>query len=441
MSENIPHVRPASTRIALTMKPPARQGRPMQRDTLRQLLDQHRAGFSLPQPFYTDAGVFEADLEAVFATDWLFACNSCEIKQPGDHLVVDIAERDSVIVLRDRDGEIRAFHNSCRHRGSRLCLKEKGRSTRLVCPYHQWVYELDGKLRNARQMPPDFDRTGYDLVPVKTAVVCGMVYISLAASPPSLDRFRAAVTPFIAPHAPERTKVAFASTIVEQANWKLVIENNRECYHCAANHPELLVSLVEYAMPDDVAGTAAFKALMERSAAKWDGLGLPHQPADGGDEFRCIRLPFNEGAVSFTADGAPACQKLLGELTEPDLGSVRMFRVPNNWNHFLADHIIHFRVVPLGVDRTAVRTTWLVHEDAVEGVDYDLDHLTKVWTATNDQDRELAENNHRGIRSRAYRPGPFSPSEFMLNAFSNWYAAKMEAFIGPSGHRRLAAAE
>lgn len=409
----------------------------MSRDLVRSLLDQRRHGFSMPREFYVDDAIFKADLDAVFATDWLFACNVAEIKRPGDYLTLQIGD-DSLIVLRDRDGQVRAFHNTCRHRGSRLCNAETGHLNRLVCPYHQWVYELDGSLLHARQMPPGFSVEGYDLKPARIEVICGMVYVSLADDPPSLDAYRAAVTPYIAPHQPDRTKVAFTSTIIEEANWKLVIDNNRECYHCAGNHPELLVSLIEFALPDDAAATATFKGLMDRSAEKWDRLGLPHRPADGGIEFRCIRLPFNEGTRSFTMDGAPACRKLLGDFTEGDLGSVRMFRVPNNWNHFLADHIMHFRVLPLSADRTAVRTTWLVHEDAVEGVDYDVEHLTQVWTATNDQDRLLAENNHRGIRSRAYQPGPFAPSEFMLQNFSDWYAGKMAAYAGVPAPRLAA---
>jgi Rieske 2Fe-2S family protein len=411
----------------------------MLRDRVQTLLGQRRSGYSLPRDFYVDDDLYKADLEAVFLSDWLFACNACEIKRPGDYLTLEVGG-NSVVILRDRDGEVRAFHNTCRHRGSRVCSAEKGRANRLVCPYHQWVYELDGRLIHARQMPDDFDRSSHGLKPAGVEVICGLVYVSLAENPPSLDRYRAAVTPYIAPHQPDRTKVAFESTIVEEANWKLVIENNRECYHCAGNHPELLVTLVEFALPDDGAATAAFKGLMDRSTAKWDGLNLPHRPADGGQEFRCIRLPFNEGAVSFTLDGRPACNKLLGDFTDPELGSVRMFRVPNNWNHFLSDHIIHFRVLPLSADRTAVRTTWLVHEDAVEGVDYHIDRLTEVWTATNDQDRVLAENNHRGIRSRAYEPGPYAPSEFMLTNFTDWYAGQMGAFAGLPAPR-LAAAE
>lgn len=408
------------------------------RDRIRSLLAERREGFSLPQGFYVDPAMHEADLAAVFGTEWLFACNSCEIPKPGDFLTLEVGV-NPIVIVRDRDGQVRAFHNSCRHRGSRICGKEKGRANRLVCPYHQWVYELDGSLINARQMPADFDRSAYGLNPVHVEVICGMVYICLAETPPDLSRFRAGVTPYIAPHQPDRTKVAFEMTLIEDANWKLVIENNRECYHCAGNHPELLVTLVEFALPDDPRGPAEFKGLMERKTTKWDALGLPHAPADGGEEFRCIRLPFHEGAVSFTLDGGPACRKLLADFTEPDLGSVRMFRAPNNWNHFLSDHIIHFRVLPLGPDKTAVKTTWLVHEDAVEGIDYDIERLTEVWIATNAQDAELAAVNHVGIRSMAYRPGPYAPSEFMLTHFTNWYAGKMEAFVGAPSPMRMAA--
>jgi glycine betaine catabolism A len=400
----------------------------MQKQRVGRLLGEYRKGYSMPRDFYVDEEMFKVDIEAVFASDWLFACSVAEIRNPGDFTTMDIGN-DSVIILRDRQGEIKAYFNTCRHRGSRICLSEKGHVNRLVCPYHQWVYDLDGSLLTARQMPRDFDKKPHSLAPAHVEVICGMVYVSIAENPPSLERFRMGVTPYIGPHRPDRTKVAFSSTIIEEANWKLVIDNNRECYHCVGNHPELLVTLVEFALPDDPAVKGEYRALLDRSIERWERLGLPHQPADGGDEFRCIRLPFNKDCLSFTMDGGLACRKLLADFSEPELGSVRMFRAPNNWNHFLSDHIIHFRVLPLSVNRTAVKTTWLVHEDAVEGVDYDIKRLTEVWTATNDQDRILAENNHRGVMSSAYRPGPLAPSEFMLGNFASWYTRKLEDFV------------
>ena len=138
-------------------------------------------------------------------------------------------------------------------------------------------------------------------------------------------------------------------------------------------------------------------------------------------EFRCVRLPFEAGALSMTMDGGPACKMLLGDLAEPDIGSVRMFHVPNNWNHFLSDHIIHFRANPIGPGETELVTTWLVHEEAVEGLDYDVDRLTAVWSATNAEDCQLAENNHLGTASVAYRPGPYSRTEFLVKDFVDWY--------------------
>lgn len=397
------------------------------RNELEYLLAERREGWSLPQSFYVDPAMHEIDLAAIFETEWVFAGSTCEIKKPGDYLTLDIGA-NSILVLRDREGAVRAFYNTCRHRGSRICQEQKGHAHRLVCPYHQWVYELDGSLLHARQMPKDFDCDAFGLKPVHVETVCGMIYICLAEQAPDFKAFKDALTPYIAPHVPERTKVAFETTLIEDANWKLVIENNRECYHCAGNHPELLITLVEFTPQDGNSDAQQFAELVERKAEKWDALGMPHKVVTGGREFRFVRLPFHEGMVSFTMDGGPACNKLLGDLTERDLGSVRMFHVPNNWNHFLADHIIHFRVLPLSHDRTALRTTWLVHEDAVEGVDYDIDTLTEVWTATNLQDARLASVNHQGIRSKAYQPGPYAPTEFMLTNFANWYAGKIEEF-------------
>ena len=392
------------------------------RAQLLELLDAHPSGMSLPRPLYHDPTAFDLDMNAIFATQWLFACSGAEIHEPGDHVTVAVG-RESVIVLRDEAGSVRAYHNSCRHRGSRICLEHRGSSSRLVCPYHQWTYGLDGALVHAQQMGEDFDPSEHALAPVHVETVCGMIYICLADAAPDFERFRRAVAPHIAPHAPERTKVAFQSRIVEQANWKLVIENNRECYHCAANHPELLASLVEFAPPGEP--DALYDALMERKRPLWEAAGLTAENVVRDLEFRCVRLPFEANAVSMTRDGGPACKMLLGDLVEPDLGSVRMFHAPNNWNHFLSDHIIHFRCNPMSESETEVVTTWLVHEDAIEGLDYDIERLTEVWIATNDEDRQLAENNHLGTASRAYRPGPYSKTEFLVKDFADWYLAAM----------------
>lgn len=404
---------------------------------LQALLDSHEPGKSLPGPCYYDADVYEAEMEAIFAAQWIFAFNECEIPEIGDYQTL-VIDKTSIVVIRNQDGEAVAFHNTCRHRGSRVCQTETGNTSRLVCPYHQWTYDLDGRLIFAGQMPGEMNPAEYGLKPVQLQNLHGMIYVCLADNPPDFEAYRRKVSPYIAPHAPTRMKVAFQQTIIEQANWKLVVENNRECYHCAANHPELLVSLVEAALPDDERD-AAFGGLMRAKSALWDSCELPHAPVDGGLEFRCIRLPFHEGVTSMTMDGLPACKKLLGDLTERDLGSVRMFHVPNNWNHFLSDHVIHFRVLPRGPFETEVRTTWFVHEDAIEGWDYDVERVSAVWVATNNEDRILAEQNFLGIQSRAHRPGPYSPvAEFMVLNWVEWYLQQMRDAVPYAATRQAA---
>jgi Rieske 2Fe-2S family protein len=158
--------------------------------------------------------------------------------------------------------------------------------------------------------------------------------------------------------------------------------------------------------------------------------------------YRAVRMPFVEGAVAMTMDGKPGCRRLLGRLTDPDLGSVRMLSLPNSWNHLGADHVVAFRVLPLGPDRTLVTTKWLVHKEAVEGVDYDVGRLGEVWLKTNDQDRRFVELTQAGVASSAYEPGPYSPViEVGVRNFIDWYTGEMKARLGPPAPSLMVAAE
>jgi Rieske 2Fe-2S family protein len=119
------------------------------------------------------------------------------------------------------------------------------------------------------------------------------------------------------------------------------------------------------------------------------------------------------------------CQKLLGDLTTARLGDLSLHMQPNSWFHFLADHAVTFSVIPLSAGETLLRTTWLVHEDAVEGTDYDVDALTAVWRATNAQDSALVARTHAGVSSPAYVGGPYSPTENHVEAFVSWYLQRL----------------
>ena len=128
------------------------------RNDMLRLLHSRKQGYSLEQPFYTDADFFKLDMELIWYRDWLFIGHDCELPKPGSFITAQIGDYP-VVLVRDQQGKINAFHNSCRHRGSRVCNTEKGTAAKLVCPYHQWTYELDGRLLFARQMAEGFDKS------------------------------------------------------------------------------------------------------------------------------------------------------------------------------------------------------------------------------------------------------------------------------------------
>ena len=389
-------------------------------------LSDRKANHSLPQGFYKDEALFKLDLAEIFEKEWLFAGMSCELPAKGNYITLNIGE-NPVVLVRGADQQIHGFFNVCRHRGSRLCVTEKGKVAKLVCPYHQWTYELDGRLIFAgSNMGADFDSSQYGLKPVHVKVAGGFIFVCLADQAPEFEAFPRELERYLAPYDVENLKVAVQSDIVEQANWKLVVENNRECYHCNGSHPELLNSLQQFDDTDDPLATPEYKSLVSRKEQDWASMDVPYKLQYFGKRNRMTRTPLLEGILSMTMDGKVGCKKLMGRLTSPDMGSLRILHLPNSWNHFLGDHAIVFRVLPLGPQQTLVTTKWLVHKDAVEGVDYDPNNLRKVWDATNDQDRTLAEENQRGINSKAYEPGPYSQTfEFGVIDFVNWYSERM----------------
>lgn len=402
------------------------------RETAANMLIKRKPNYSLEQPFYNDERIYKLDIQEIFEKEWIFAGMTCEIPTKGNFITLNIGE-NPIVIIRGSDGAVHAFFNVCRHRGSRLCVTEKGKVAKLVCPYHKWTYELDGRLLFAgSDMGEQFDLTAHNLKPVNIKVAGGYIFVCLAEQPPEFEAFTKELQHYLEPYDTENLKVAVQSDLVEDANWKLVIENNRECYHCNGSHPELLNSLQQFDDTDDPLATPEYKALVARKQKDWDNMRVPYTLKYFGKRNRMTRTPLLEGVVSMTMDGKPACTKLMGRITSTDMGSLRILHLPNSWNHWLGDHSIVFRVLPLGPQKTLVTTKWLVHKDAVEGVDYDPANMRKVWDATNDQDRVLAEENQRGINSIAYQPGPYSETfEFGVIDFINWYSDRI---IENTGH-------
>jgi len=392
-------------------------------------LNRRAAGIGLEREFYTDEEIYALDLELIHYREWLFAAHTAELPQRGSYLTVQIAEYP-IVLVRGADGLIRAFINSCRHRGSRVCRETRGQAVKLVCPYHQWTYELDGRLFAARQMGAGFDRSQFGLRPVHCETVAGYVFVCLAGDAPDFGPTRKQLEPCLAPHRLDEAKVAFESTIVEEGSWKLVWENNRECYHCAANHPELARTYPDSPIVTSVSGAASDPQILEHWQ-RCEAAGLPsrfHLSDDG--QLRTTRMPLLDSAVSYTVSGQPAVRRPLSTAIPPEtnIGALLVFHYPSTWNHILADHAISFRVLPLGPTRTQLTTKWLVHRDAVQGVDYQLEELTHVWLATNEQDRRIVQENQIGMNSPGYLPGPFSQvQEGGVRQFVDWYSERLRA--------------
>ncbi|SMF27338.1 aromatic ring-hydroxylating oxygenase subunit alpha [Pseudogulbenkiania subflava] len=403
---------------------------------LRELVARRVPGYSLEAPFYTSPAVFDADMEHIFGKHWIYVGVSIDVPEAGDYMTVQIGSQP-ILIVRDDDNEIRAFHNVCRHRGSRLCAEEKGTVGNLVCPYHQWTYDLTGKLIFADHMAEGFDLSHHSLKPVHLRNMAGLLFICLADNPPEdFDVMAETMTPYIAPHKIDDCKVAEQVDIIEQGNWKLTLENNRECYHCTSNHPELTVSLFAYSYgfapkAETAEGLRQYDEMVADRHQHWESCGLPSTEVERLSDvtgFRTMRMPLDRAGQSQTLDTKAACKKLLADFKDASIGGLSFWTQPNSWHHFMADHIVTFSVIPLTADTTLVRTKWLVHKDAVEGVDYDVKNLTAVWNATNDQDRRLVEESHQGAKSSAYQPGPYSPyTETLVEKFSEWYINRLSA--------------
>ncbi len=397
-----------------------------------ELLAACRPGWSLPGEFYRDAEIYRLDIERVWRTGWLFAGHTCEIAKPGDYFTLEI-DTDSVIVIRSDDGTVHALHNVCRHRGSMICTEPRGHLNRLVCPYHQWAYGLDGTLLACRGMQPDLDKSQFGLHRVHALEVEGLIFISLGKEPIPFEPAYQTLAPLLKPQGFNRAKVAKAVDYLVKANWKLVWENNRECYHCNLSHPQYIKANFDHYNTDDATPRVRqeITEVVARAEKKWAAAGLAPSHKQTGMAvfpdakrniwFSANRTPLVNGWVSESMDGKQVAP-LMGDYVQPDVGTLRVRALPNFWNHSSCDHAVSTRLLPAGPQQTSIRVYWLVDEKAIEGLDYDLSKLMPFWQMTSEQDWQICERQQRGVNSSAYAPGPYSTfKEYNVERFVRWY--------------------
>ena len=402
------------------------------------LVASQRPGRSLHQAFYTHPAVFDRDRERVFSNHWILAGHDSEIPQAGDYRLFEIAG-ESIILVRDGGGTIRAHYNVCRHRGSRVLLEPAGRVRAMTCRYHGWTYGADGCLQSAPRMPEDFLPQDHGLKPCALAIVEGLIFISLSdGKGPPLDGVAEGLRPYLRLHGLASARVAHRETYAVQANWKLTVENYLECYHCKPAHPQYCGVEIKADKIGD--GSPAAMARYEARRGQWQaraeslgatlpdfGTELPLDERLARAQFgAAYRAPLRESYLSATEDGRPAAP-LMGGFRDYDGGETALGLGPFTYMLAYNDYATFFQFVPRAAEQSDIVVTWFVNGTAREGADYDRARLTWLWTLTTDQDRSIIEANAAGIRSSRYEPGPSSLLEADLDGFRAWYLG----VIGP----------
>ena len=387
---------------------------------VQQLIKNYKSGFSLEQAFYTNNDVFECEWEYIFKKQWLYAGNTAQLSKPGDYFLYHL-QNDSIIIIRGSNDEVYAHYNTCRHRGSAICSNDSGHAAKLICPYHQWVYDKDGSLLNARMMPDDFDKENYHLQSVQVQVVEGLIFICLAEMAADFSSIQKSLSPYLKPYKINKAKVASKKNYTLRANWKLVAENFRECYHCGGAHPEYCNAVIGASLKENT------NELTQVKQKDWQAKGLATDLVEVIDDTTtyAVRYPLRPGIESYSVDGKRISIPM-GNHRDHDAGVVGLVNYPNFWMDAVSDYVWTMRVTPVNASTTDVEFCWLVDANAIEGKDYTLKRLTEFWEITGDQDGKLCENNFKGIQSSAYRPGPYAPVEDQVINFVDWCVEKLK---------------
>lgn len=356
---------------------------------------------------YVDPAYFATEQEKIFAQMWFCAIRSDDIPDAGNFRTVQVG-RESVLISRNRKGGVRAFFNVCRHRGALVCTEAAGSVKRnFQCPYHAWTYDLDGKLIAAPNLinMPDVDRTEYGLRAVHVREWLGYVWVCIADEPPSFEddvqgdvRERLGAVGKIDSYDVGALALGRRITYDVKANWKLIIENFMECYHCATIHPELTEVLPEFA----------------------DGYAAQSYVGHGAE--------FGEEIEGFTVDGSAGFGVLGGVGEDQDRRYYAITIRPTVFVNLVPDHVIIHRMFPIAVDRTVVECDWLYAPGVVADPanTETMNRSVELFHRVNEQDFEACERCQPAMSSRMYKDGGvLVPSEHHIQQFHDWVVGRL----------------
>jgi len=351
--------------------------------------DSRSGATTLPARYYTDPHLFDEELERFFCQTWVCAGRINQVPLPGDYFVREVAG-ESVIITRDGSGSLRAFFNVCRHRGTRICAGAEGHfAGRIQCGYHGWTYGLDGNLMGAPHMEDGFCRADYPLNRIHADVWDGHIFINLSPEPtPLAIQLEDLPEKFAAWRMAELCTYRRIEYQVK-ANWKLIMLNYNECLHCPILHP-------------------ALSAVSDYLSGENDP---PHRGYIGGS------MDFQGGAQTMSKDGQLRRDYLPG-LNAEQRKKVYYFSVfPNLLLSLHPDYVMTHTLWPRSVDRTDIICEWHFHPDEMAKANFEGEDAVEFWDSTNREDWGISELSQAGIKSRAYKPGPYSRCESLPRAF------------------------
>jgi len=394
--------------------------------TIDELIASQKPGHALEQRFYTDPDIYDLEIERIVSRSWIMAGHVSELPNTGDFKVVAIAH-ESIILVRGSDGEINAFANVCRHRGSLVCLEASGNTKKFSCPYHGWMYGIDGNLMAARSMADGFDKSAHSLNKVAVDTIGGLILVCLGDNPASLEKARNDLAEPMAMFGFDNLKLAAYKSYDIDANWKLSIENYAECYHCATAHPEyaqMHTLTVDDKKRDRVQGHMFEK--MEACGLRNIELDFTDTQVPAGEfGYAYSRTALFEGYLTGSREGKPVAP-LLGDLKDYDGGASDFGLGGFSFLLAYSDHVVCYVFTPVDLNNSKCEIYWLVRGDAQEGKDYDVEELTWLWDVTTHADKTIIVNNSKGVHSQFYKPGPFSEMEHLERTYIEWILRELQ---------------
>ena len=355
------------------------------------LTDDLGAARTLPADAYLSEAVLDWEQRHIFGAGWVCVGRADLVPEPGSQRAIEVGGH-GVLLVRDESGEIAAFHNTCRHRGHELlAVGECRRKRAIACPYHAWVYGLDGGLVRASRFTdrPGFDPADFPLMSVPASEWGGWIFVNASGDAGPLSGWLGDLEQHLASWEPERLALGERHEYVVEANWKLILENFVECYHCPSIHPELC------RVSDPESGTEMFDL-----TGMW--VGGPMQ----------LRESAQTQSLSGDGNGIP-----FRRLSSEQLRQVRYFNVfPNLLVSPHPDYLMTHRLEPVSPTSTRVECAWFFPPEATAQPGFDPAFAADFWDRTNAQDFGACESVMRGMRSPGYRPGPFDAREQIVHA-------------------------